>query len=418
MKFWKASCHGLLLAGLIGYLSSAAQAQHLQHGAGMTATTQAPVKLNLVSTAGFAPDGSLWLLNLNQQGKLRLLKSPDLGRSWGQEQVLQLGDDKPNLSGEAPAMLAFGSQQQVLIAYPQSLGKRFTGEVRLIRSLDGGVNFSAPATVHNDRQIIGHSFPLMRFDAQGVLHLVWLDGRDKAQVAAQEGFNEKGKNSFRGSSVYRVVSHDAGASFSADLKLADHSCECCRIASALDQQGNLVLLWRHVFAPNLRDHAFARVKADSAVIAEPIRATYDNWQVDACPHHGAAIAAAEHSGFHAIWFGARQNEFALRYGRLNQDGQAEGVVRNLPDAAAEHADIQSSGARVVVIWRSYDGQKTRVYSWISEDNGQHFTLRELAETSEENDYPRLIKKPAAKAGAAAQVFWIWNTKGKLHVAEI
>lgn len=418
MKLWREYGSALLLAGLSAGLSVPAQAQQQQHGTSMAATTQAQVKLNLVSSAAFAPDGSLWLVNLNPQGKLRVVKSADQGLSWGAEQVLDLGNDKPNLSGEAPAKLAFGAQGQVLISYSQSLGKRFTGEVRLIRSVDGGLNFSAPVTVHTDRQIIGHSYPIMHFDAQGVLHLVWLDGRDKAQVVAQEGLNEKAKSSYRGSALYRVVSHDAGASFSADLKLADHSCECCRIATTLDQQGQLVLLWRHVFAPNIRDHAFARVKADSAVIAEPTRATFDNWQVDACPHHGAAIAAAEHSGFHAIWFGARQNEFALRYGRLNQDGQAEGVVRNLPDAAAEHADIQSSGARVVVIWRSYDGQKTRVYSWISEDNGQHFTLRELAETSEENDYPRLIKKPAAKAGEAAQVFWIWNTKGKLHVAEI
>lgn len=418
MKFWKASCHGLLLAAWIGYLSSSAQAQHQQHGASMAASAATAVKINLVSTAGFAPDGSLWLLNLNPQGKLRLLKSPDQGRSWGHERVLELGDDKPNPSGEAPAMLAFGPQGQVLIGYPQSLGKRFTGEVRLIRSVDGGVSFSAPITVHQDRQIIGHSFPVMRFDAQGVLHLVWLDGRDKAQVAAQEGLNEKGKSSYRGSAVYRVVSRDAGASFSADLKLADHSCECCRIATTLDQQGQLALMWRHVFAPNLRDHAFARVKADSGVIAEPTRATFDNWQVDACPHHGGAIAPAAQQGFHALWFGARQNEFAVRYGRLDQVGKPVGAASALPDEAAEHADLQSVGQRVVIIWRSYDGQQTHVKAWISDDDGQTFKLRELAQSSEENDYPRLITKPAGKAGEAAQIFWLWNTKAKLYVDKI
>ncbi len=258
----------------------------------------------------------------------------------------------------------------------------------------------------------------MRFDAQGVLHLAWLDGRDKAQVIAQEGLKQNGKSSYRGSAVYRVYSRDAGATFSTDLKLADHSCECCRIATALDQQGKLVLMWRHVFAPNIRDHAFARLEPDTGVLNEPVRASFDNWQVDACPHHGGAVAAAADGGFHAVWFGARQQEFALRYGRLDRDGKPIGNAINLPNEAAEHADLQTSGQRVVIIWRSFDGQQTRVQAWISEDDGAHFNLHELASSAEENDYPRLLVKPARKLGELAQLYWIWNTKGKFYVEKI
>lgn len=405
----------LSVIALVGAYATPTFAQH-QH---MPVTPQPTIpKQNLVTTAGFAPDGSLWLINQNQQGQLRVLKSRDAGLNWEPEQILDLGEDKPGLSGESPAQLAFGAQQQVLIAYQQSLGKRFTAELRLIRSRDAGRNFSQPVTVHSDRQIISHSFPVMRFDGQGVLHLAWLDGRDKAQVIAQEGVNEKGKSSYRGSALYRVYSRDGGASFSADTKLADHSCECCRIAQTLDQQGNWVLMWRHVFTPNVRDHAFARVTPEMPELAEPTRATLDNWKVDACPHHGAALAPASQAGFHAVWFGARGEEFALRYGRLDAQGRPAGDVRALPDAAAEHADLQTQGRRLVIIWRSFDGEATRVQAWISEDEGQHFTLRELARTQEENDYPRLVSKPAEKSGAPAKLFWVWNTKGKLYVAEI
>jgi hypothetical protein len=117
--------------------------------------------------------------------------------------------------------------------------------------------------VHADRQIIGHSFPRVLFDGDGVLHAVWLDGREKAALAKAGVADAELKQQYRGSAVYRNVSLDGGASFGPDLKLADHSCECCRIATTLDNSGKVRLMWRHVFAPNLRDHAFATLAADS-----------------------------------------------------------------------------------------------------------------------------------------------------------
>ena len=37
-------------------------------------------------------------------------------------------------------------------------------------------------------------------------------------------------------------SDDGGASFGPDIKLAEHSCECCRIALSLDGQGGVVAI--------------------------------------------------------------------------------------------------------------------------------------------------------------------------------
>jgi hypothetical protein len=65
-----------------------------------------------------------------------------------------------------------------------------------------------------------------------------------------------------GAALYYSVSEDSGATFKGDFKVADHSCECCRIALALTRDGKVAAMWRHVFEPNVRDHAFAILPSD------------------------------------------------------------------------------------------------------------------------------------------------------------
>ncbi|HRE16983.1 MAG TPA: exo-alpha-sialidase, partial [Rhodocyclaceae bacterium] len=94
-----------------------------------------------------------------------------------------------------------------------------------------------------------------------------------------------GKMPYRGAAIYTAVSTDHGRSFQPEQKVADYSCECCRIAIAEDDDGSPLLLWRHVYAPNERDHAVAKLRADGSA-ASVQRATHDRWKIDACPHHG------------------------------------------------------------------------------------------------------------------------------------
>ena len=81
----------------------------------------------------------------------------------------------------------------------------------------------------------------------------------------------------------------------------------------------------------------------------PVRATFDNWAIDACPHHGPGITPAAGGGYHAVWFGERaagvtQVQAQVSYGRLQaKDGKPSGEVLALPDERAEHADILSAG---------------------------------------------------------------------------
>ncbi len=147
---------------------------------------------------------------------------------------------------------------------------------------------------------------------------------------------------------------------------------------------------------------------------QPVRATYDDWPVDACPHHGPGLAPAADGGFHAVWFGIRREPggdvAAVRYARLAADGRPQpGSVRALPDEWAEHADVMAAGAKVAVVWRSVEGARSRLLAWLSRDGGEHFELRELAQRTGENDHPRL-----ARQGERMVVVWRNPQEAQVH----
>lgn len=378
------ACGGLLLGG---HAAQPARAQH-EHPApapASPATTATPAakrrRPSLGMGAALAPDGRLWLVMTDDQGRLRLQSSPDAGQHWSRARVLDTAGDAISADGENHPKIAFGRAGQVVIAYTQPLARPMTGAIRLLRSVDGGASFAPPVTVHRDRQEITHRFESIAFDARGTLHVVWIDKRD-LEAARAAG------RPYAGAAIYRNESVDAGASFGPDLKLADHSCECCRIALAPAADGGLVAMWRHVWPVNLRDHALLPLHAPPGT--PPVRATQDGWVVQGCPHHGPSLAPAAAGGWHALWFGQRAGVAAVRYGRLDAQGLPQGDARLLPDEAAEHASVAALGRRVAIVWRAFDGQAMRWRAWLSEDEGAHFTLRELGRSSADTDYPRLV----------------------------
>jgi hypothetical protein len=385
-------------------------AQH-EHAVGAPLVTKARdamrAKPALSIGAAVSPAGQLWIVGLDHERRLFVQTGGGAGQRWSEPRLLDIGSDTVAADGENRPKIAFGPDNRAVISYTQPLAKPYTGEIRMLRSEDGGASFSPPFTVHRDRQVITHRFEAIAFDARGVLHTVWIDKRDQAQATRDAGGDSK-RGGYRGAAIYRNESRDGGRSFGPDLKVADHSCECCRVALAPTPEGGVAAMWRHVFAPNIRDHAFAIL---GGTVANPVRASVDDWKLDACPHHGPGLAPAAHGGYHAVWFGERAGRAAVRYGQLAADGRPQDAARELPDARAEHADVLAAGERVAIAWRSFDGERMRLRAWLSTDGGANFTLRELASSSEENDHPRLLATPAGMRV-------LWRTAKEIHVLPI
>lgn len=378
----------LLLAAAAGIAATAlpARAQH-QHGGGKRA--------ELGVSAAVDASGQIWAASREGAGDtayLALQSSADHGRTWSPPR--QLTTEAITASGESRPKIAFGRQGEVFIAYTRPIAKPHIGDIRFIRSTDGGRTFSAPITVHAHREVTIHSFESMLVDREGRIFIAWIDGRD-ADAAKARG------ERYAGSAIYYAVSDDGGARFKGDYKVADHSCECCRIGLALNPRGNPVALWRHIFAPNIRDHALAELGAGGR--AAPMqRASFDDWRIDACPHQGPAHAYGAGGVRHQVWFNGKEGPGGgVQYAAFTPDGARPAPV-TLGNAQAAQADIAVQGAQVAIVWKQFDGAATAVLARLSDDGGATWREQALGRTSGESGKPYLIMAPAG-------ILMVWRT---------
>ncbi|PWF47990.1 sialidase family protein [Massilia glaciei] len=358
-------------------------------------------KPELGTSAAVDGQGRLWIASKEaasdaDQGQYLVLRSTgDNGATWSAPK--RIGPEALAAEGESRPKLAFGTRGEIYVAYTRPLAKPYTGEIRFARSLDGGETFSRPVTVHLNRDEITHRFESLIVDRAGRVYIAWIDKRDREAATAR-------KRAYRGAAVYYAVSSDGGASFRGDFKIADHSCECCRIALALNANGAPVALWRHVFAPNARDHAMRELTPDGRM-APMQRASFDDWRIDACPHHGPALAYAADGTRHQAWFNLKGGQGGVFYAAA-RPGAAMATPATLGTAQARHADIAVRGDAIALAWKQFDGGATAIvgrHSGDAGDAGASWTQRTLASTSGHSDHPRLLATPSG-------IVLVWRTE--------
>lgn len=353
------------------------------------------------TSAAVDGSGNIWVAYAQpagQAGQVVLQRSDDNGASWQSPVRVNAVVEPVAADGENRPKLAFGPGGEIYVTWTSPTSPKFTGDIRFARSLDGGKIWSKPAVVHRDRQLITHRFESLLVDAKGRLWVTWVDKRDlkAAEVAGR---------AYRGAAIYYAHSDDRGATWNGDMKLADSSCECCRIALASDNQGRVAALWRHVFEPNERDHALAFLGSAQPKVE---RATVDRWRVDACPHHGPSLAFGPDGTQHAVWFNQVDGQGAAFYGQLSA-GEPKNVQK-LP-AGATHADLAVAGRNVAVAWKRFDGSVTRIESLISNDAGRTFAPGPSLQTAGDSDQPRLVK-------AGERILVVWRNSERIAVKDL
>lgn len=382
----------LLIASALS-LDVRAQAGHAQHN------MAAGKRVELGTTVAVDADGRYWAVSKESAGDAQyvvLQSSDDGGKSWTSPRRIQKEPEAISADGENRPKLAFGTHGQLYISYTKPLAKPYTGEIRFVRSDDGGKTFLPPLTVHANRDEITHRFDSLIVDRSGRIYIAWIDKRDGVAAAAR-------KEKYSGAALYYAVSEDGGASFKGDFKIADHSCECCRIALALRPDGQPVAMWRHVFAPNVRDHAMAALTPDGKALRLE-RASFDQWRIDACPHHGPSLAFGDDGTRHQVWFSMKGEDGGIFYANTNPPGKLNTPVK-LGSANAEHADVAVDGRQVVLAWKQFDGKATAIFGKISNDGGATWRDGELARTEGASDQPRLLK-------TASDIVLTWRTQAE------
>jgi len=349
------------------------------------------------ATPAWAPDGSLWLAWV-AGGAVSVARSRDAGATFAAPVVIGRHGAYADVGPDARPQIAVGADGRIAVVYDVFKDESWNARVLAATSSDGGATFSAPRAVSDDPA--SQRFPAIVQAGDGALFVAWVDKR-RVAAAARRGHRQPG------ASIAYARSDDMGGTFSASRIAYPQSCECCRIGLAVDASRQPVLLFRAIFGRNVRDHGVVAFGARGS--PGPLhRVADDHWAIDACPHHGPALAIAADGSYHAVWFTQGSARSGVFYACSRDGGRTFSAPMHLgsPARRISRPYVLAEGTRVWLAWKEFDGELATVHAQVSTDTGARWsTPREVARTGGYSDHPLLT----AHAGKS---YLSWQTQAE------
>lgn len=398
---------------LRGVLSLLALAALLPAAPALAAAVERSVVVSRVSEqaaavaprVAVAPDGTSYLLWVEkgpaQPGRGHASEDDLYLARWPADQAAPLPPVRINpVPGSAKAsavirpQLILGPTGTLHVLYPANARSPVNGkpviDVHYQRSRDGGLSFSAPATLNspspNDLTASSHSdvaaaasFPALAAGPAGQVLALWLDSRHV--VHAEDP-----------SDVYAAVSADDGVRWSPDRRLfGGQVCECCQPVAAATSDA-VLLSSRHVDGEGHRDPILSRIGYDLAVAADAARIGMGRWDIEGCPMKATAVAA-DSRRVYVAWYSQADAPAGVWFAASTDGGRRFDAGRPL-HVEAEVADapviaVEGEG-RVVAAWHAKAGGDRRIYMARSDDGGRTFSSPvALSPADEPAGYPSI-----------------------------
>lgn len=389
--------HIALLAAVMAWSGIAPARDHQQHPAGAAVRCDGPEFACAVeATPAFAADGALWLA-WSTTSRVYAARSTDQGRRFGVPVEITGGGAKLDHSADTRPQIVVDPAGRVTVGYAVMTEVQFQGEIFVAHSGDGRA-FSAPRPVSANPA--GKRFLSLAVDPAGAVFAAWVDKRDMAAAKAAG-------RQYAGAAVFGAWSRDGGATFGDPVTIREHTCECCRVAVDFAGAGRPVVLWRNLF-DRARDHAITTFTAPATPGAAH-RVSDDDWEIDACPHHGPSLAVARDGTYHVAWFTASDTRKGLFYARSGNAGATFSAPEPFGDPARQPARprLLALGDDLWLAWREYDGVATEVVAMESRNGGKDWSPRRVVGRSASTaDHPVLVSD-----GRRAFVSWLTRAEG-------
>jgi len=239
-------------------------------------------------------------------------------------------------------------------------------DVYLVRSTNGGANFSDPICV-NDLTPGDESLPGLCITAGGITYVAWIEhpsGSGSPEVRMSRALPGQPF----GASV--LVNHGAAAT----------SCECCNLDVAVIGEDEVYV----AFMANMnyvRDIYVSRSTDSGATFGEPVQINDGHWLEPSCPISGPRLLVGPQDDLHTVWLDRHDfaNQPSVYYARSINRGQKFSPPRRLNEEGAYvtgHPHVAITGDGVVhTVWENYNDATSIVnivYS-ASNDGGASFS---------------------------------------------
>lgn len=359
-----------------------------------------------------APDGRLLLSWINTQPGRRpafqFAESYPDGR-WATARTIAVGNSMFVNWADTPHIAATADRALWAHWLQKSADAPYAYDVMLVRSLDHGMNWSAPRKVHDDDTTTEHGFVAFWPQGDDALGVAWLDGRntgggdhdDHGDKAGEHGDASHGE-SRGGAMTVRAAVFDAALRPSAAAEIDASACDCCQTDAAAIGDGAL-LVYRDRSDKEIRDiHA---TRFDGEAWSKPVRVHADDWTMPACPVNGPSVAVNGDTAVVA-WYTAPDDTPTVKLARSTDGGASFGAPLTV-DRGAEvqgRVAVASDARQVWLVWMREDAGKQSLwltrYSPDLATELQRTRLADVQGSGRGTGFPRL-----ALRGDAAHVVW-------------
>ena len=280
---------------------------------------------NLLST----PDGAVYLSWIELQPdsshalKLAQLQNGQLSES----RTIASGRDWFVNWADFP-MLARVDQSTLAAHWLQRSGPgKYSYDVMMTISTDGGVTWSTPVKPHRDGTESEHGFVSL-FALGDRFGAVWLDGRKHALKKSESDDAEM---------TVRFTTLARDGTLGEDIEVDGRACDCCQTSVANTSDG-AVLVYRDRSPDEIRDIYVSRFVNGTWTQGAPVHA--DNWRVNYCPVNGPSIAARDRN-LAVAWFTAPDSIPLVNVAFSNDAGAGFGSPIRVDDGnPAGRVDVQ------------------------------------------------------------------------------
>jgi len=317
-------------------------------------------------------------------------RSDDSGMTWSipvrvdQGMVASYGGRRGN-----DYQVAASGKRVVAVWMTRGSGWGGSGPLATARSSDGGKTWRAGANPAGDGSTAGQSFAEIIAN-RGSFHIVWLDSRDKNQ------------------GLRYARSTDGEKTWTPSTTLDAQTCECCW-NSLLTTESGIYALYRD---KSPRDMVLLNSPDGGKSWHTMATVGTFNWQIDACPETGGALAMTPAKILHAMIWTGREDAVGLYHLVSADQGRKWAAPRRVGGEMARHADMAVAPSGVIVAaWDELIRGEWMIMASVSSADGSSWSVpRRLSDSRSQATHPRVV---TTRRGF--RVFWTEQEKDQPRV---